>query len=141
MAKYDDASWHYGGDFPKDLPEDRACTHIGMFLGWAIDSGLEGDLLKEEFPGPLESFRKRMITGTQVLRTCCDDKLTNDDLNDEGNAFASEYYENNTYFKDYTDVLKDGLPSIYHVVDSWENYQLIRNRLNDRFAQWKTSGG
>ena len=30
MAKYDDASWHYGGDFPDDLPEENGATHIGM---------------------------------------------------------------------------------------------------------------
>ncbi|WP_262497415.1 DUF7832 domain-containing protein [Pedobacter caeni] len=30
MAKYDDASWHYGGDFPKDLPQINGATHIGM---------------------------------------------------------------------------------------------------------------
>lgn len=34
MSKYDDVSWHYGGDFPKELTEKNASTHIGMFIGW-----------------------------------------------------------------------------------------------------------
>jgi hypothetical protein len=32
--KYDDASWHYGGDFPADLPREAGSTHIAMFLAW-----------------------------------------------------------------------------------------------------------
>lgn len=38
--KYDDASWHCAGDFPKDLPEAAGATHTGMFLAWALLSGL-----------------------------------------------------------------------------------------------------
>ncbi|WP_265102660.1 hypothetical protein [Acinetobacter sp. 'aerobic (ED)'] len=34
--KYDDASWHYGGDFPADLPQEAGATHIGMFLTWML---------------------------------------------------------------------------------------------------------
>ncbi|RML48695.1 DUF7832 domain-containing protein [Pseudomonas avellanae] len=30
--KYDDASWHYNGNFPSDLPDTAGATHIGMFL-------------------------------------------------------------------------------------------------------------
>jgi len=40
--KYDDASWHYGGDFPDDLPDEAGATHTGMFLAWALLSGLGG---------------------------------------------------------------------------------------------------
>ena len=43
-GKYDDASWHYGGDFPKDLPIEAGGTHIGMFFAWAVSSGLGGDM-------------------------------------------------------------------------------------------------
>jgi len=32
MAKYDDASWHYGGEYPENISEENASTHIGMFL-------------------------------------------------------------------------------------------------------------
>src|SRR6266404_3538306 len=34
--KYDDASWHYGGDFPEDLPREAGATHTGMFVAWAL---------------------------------------------------------------------------------------------------------
>ena len=33
MAKYDDASWHWGAaDFPDDAPEENGATYIGMFM-------------------------------------------------------------------------------------------------------------
>ena len=32
--KYDDASWHYEGAYPADLPPEAGATHIGMFLAW-----------------------------------------------------------------------------------------------------------
>ncbi len=30
--KYDDASWHYGGEFPADSPDEFGGTHIGLSL-------------------------------------------------------------------------------------------------------------
>ena len=32
--KYDDASWHYGGNFPKGLSRKNGATHIAFFLVW-----------------------------------------------------------------------------------------------------------
>ena len=137
MAKYDDASWHFEGEFPSDLGLEHACTHIGMFLGWAIDNHLQSQLFEEEFGNLLEKFRRREMTGTQILRASCDDKLTDDDLNDEGNAFAMEYYEKEVYFDDYDEFLGNTLPTLYHVEDTWENYELIKEKLDARFSKWK----
>ena len=77
------------------------------------------------------------MTGTQILRACCDDKLTDDDLNNEGNAFAKEYYEEEVYFDDFDEVLGNNLPTLYHVEDTWENYELIKEKLDVRFSEWK----
>ena len=46
--KYDDASWHYGGDFPADLPQAAGATHIGMFLAWLIRNDYASQELIEE---------------------------------------------------------------------------------------------
>lgn len=44
--KYDDASWHYGADnLLKDLAEVSGATHTGMFVTWALLSGLAWLLL------------------------------------------------------------------------------------------------
>src|SRR5262249_33118794 len=89
---YDRAEWHYGGNYPKELPPENGGTHIGMFLAWAIVNGLEGDLHKQESAQALEAVRRREMTGRQFLFDQCDEKFTDEDLNDEGNAFAATYY-------------------------------------------------
>ncbi|MDN3694377.1 hypothetical protein QWZ06_19865 [Chryseobacterium tructae] len=48
MSKYDDASWHYGGEFPEGLPQKNGATHTGMFLNWCINNDLISDELKED---------------------------------------------------------------------------------------------
>jgi hypothetical protein len=51
MMKYDDASWHYGGDFPADLPQAAGAAHIGMFLAWLIRNDYASQELIEEAEG------------------------------------------------------------------------------------------
>lgn len=60
--KYDDASWHSGGDFPKDLPASAGATHIGMYAAWALQSGLAGELHTDELPGNIEKLARRSLT-------------------------------------------------------------------------------
>jgi hypothetical protein len=44
----DRADWHYGGDFPAELPDENGGTHIGMYLAWIINNHLEGELHHED---------------------------------------------------------------------------------------------
>lgn len=59
---YDKMDWHYGGNFPEDLPPENGGTHIGMFLAWAIIQGLSGELHDEESPQALVAVRERHMT-------------------------------------------------------------------------------
>ncbi len=135
-AKYDDASWHVDGDFPEDLNPDAASTHIGFFLGWCIENNLHGELLKEHFESEISSFLKSKISGPELLRKCCDGKLISDDLSEKGNAFAMEYYETNRYYEDYDEIVGEDLPSLYHVDDSWANYEKVKAFLDKRYSHW-----
>ncbi len=137
--KYDDASWHYGGDFPKDLPDAAGATHTGMFVAWALLSGLGGEIHVSEFPGDLEKLRSRSVTPGQFFLEACDGKFTDEDLNDEGNAFAQAYFEfdGGAYVGDYDRVLVGGLPSQYHVADTWENFDKLLPVLDKRLAEWR----
>lgn len=138
MTKYDDASWHAGGDFPPELDSERACTHIALFLGWAVDRGLGGDLLREEYGEMLEGFRARRLSPIELLHAAADDKLTDEDLNDEGNAFTAEYFDSNLYYVDYAMALAGDLPSLYHVDCTWENYDRMAKRIDERLAEWRS---
>ena len=134
--KYDDASWHFGGDFPRDLPQEAGATHIGMFLAWALLSGLGGEI---HAPEALQELLSRSVTPGAFFMSECDGKLTSEDLNDEGNAFASEYYppETGQFVTDYDASLGGALPDLYHVADSWENFDQIKLLLDRRFQEWK----
>jgi hypothetical protein len=136
--KYDDASWHYGGDFPKELPDSAGATHIGMFLAWALLSGLAGEMHTTEFPEGLEKLQSRTVTPGQFLLEFCDEKFTDEDLNEEGNAFTAEYFEKTgEYLNDYEKVLLHKLPSAYHVPDTWTSFDKLKPILDQRFNAWR----
>jgi hypothetical protein len=133
--KYDDASWHYGGDYPASLSDQNAFTHIGMFLAWALLDGLGGEIHLHELKDELESLRTHGITPGQYFRQICDGKLTNEDLNDKGNQFAEMYYKE-LYLRDYISTLATDQASPYHVEDTWENFEKISQVLSRRFDVW-----
>lgn len=137
MSKYDDVSWHVGGKFPPELNEKHASTHIGMFLGWVIKHGLAGDLLEEIAADGLNKVVSGEITGAEFLLKYCDGKLTNEDINEEGNKFASEYYEKNIFISDYNELFGENVDTLYHVEDSVQNASILEKLINKRFFEWK----
>ncbi|WP_422929084.1 hypothetical protein [Singulisphaera sp. PoT] len=141
----DRADWHFNGDFPSDLPQENGGTHIGMFLAWIILNGFQGESHKEDFPQELEAVRAREMTGREFLFKVCDGKFWEEDLNEEGKAFAAAYYSGEggegygAYIQDYERLLTAGLPSIYHVEDTWSNYDIIAPVISRRHAEWRAS--
>ena len=136
--KYDDSTWHSEGDFPTELPPEAGATHIGMFLAWAVLTGLESEEFLDDFGDEIEALRARETTPGAFLENL-DGKLTAEELSSEGNAFAGSYYEKQ-YFADYTNLLAGGLPSAYHVPDTWAAFDTLP-KLDARFAAWKSAGG
>jgi hypothetical protein len=41
-------------------------------------------------------------------------------------------------FADYRKVLAAGLPSFWHVADTWENYEKIAAVITRRYEEWKS---
>jgi hypothetical protein len=137
--KYDDASWHYGGDFPANLPPEAGATHTGMFVAWALLRGLCGELHLVEFPEPFARLQRKEITPGRFFIEACDQKFTDEDLNEEGNAFAQAYYdfERGKYLADYERILGGNVESLYHVADTWDNFHLLEPVLDARLAEWR----
>jgi hypothetical protein len=138
---YDRADQDYSTE-QEPLPKGHAATHIGMFLAWAVINGLENDFHPQHHPDLLARLRRREITGRQFFEAACNGKFAEKDLNPEGNAFAEYYYANEAgergaYFADYKRVLVTGLPSFWHVADSWANYDKIAPVIAQRFEAWK----
>ena len=126
---YDRADFDYSTE-AEPLPKGHAATHIGMFLAWAVLNGLESDFHRSAFRRTSGPLRRREITGRQFFEAACNERFSERDLNEEGNAFAQYYYvdeagQRGAYFADYKRVLAAGLPSFWHVADTWDNYDKI----------------
>lgn len=139
---YDKADWHYGAeDFPEDLPVEAGGVHIGMFLAWALTRGLAGEIHLEVGAEGIEEVRGRRMTGCHFLFEHCDERLTEEDLSDEGNAFARHYYghggRSGAYFDDYAATLERDVPGTYHVADTWENFDALAPVIDRRWARWR----
>ena len=135
---YDNAKSHFLGNFPQSLPIEQAYVHIGMYLGWIIDSALYSEYFEEEASNQIFRFKRREISCT-ILSEVWDGYLGFELFSREGNLFTYHYYGGGLYKTDYDEILVKTLPSIYHVVDSWENYEKMRARINERFANWKSA--
>ena len=119
------------------LEPGQAYVPGGMFLGWAIGAGLGND---EEFAatsGLVDRFLGREITGPQLFETLSG-TLDDETLDETGYAFAEAYFGwgSDQYFTDYGRILGTGSASVWHVEDTWENFDLLRPRLDERFRAW-----
>lgn len=140
--KYDDGSWHYEGNFPKNLKRSAASTHIAMFAAWAVLNGLAGNDHESVEDPNLPLLKARQITPTQWFIASCDEKLIASDLSDDGNHFAVNYYtldnavRPGTYLFDYASTFPS-VPSLYDVPDSWETFDMLAPMISERFASWR----
>ena len=139
---YDRADQDYSTE-NDPLPKGHAATHIGFFLAWAATRGLINDFHEQHSGDWLAKLRRREITGRQFFEAACNGQFAEKDLNVEGNAFAEYYYRNDdgergAYFADYKKVLAAGLPSFWHVADSWGNCDKMAEVISRRFEEWKS---
>jgi hypothetical protein len=138
LQVYDKAKYHSGGNFPEDLDHFQANVHTGMYVGWLMDN----NLLDQEFfidsQPAIQEFKNRLITGSQFYETQMDGVLLIDEVSEIGNRFSLEYFEfdNGKYLGDYEATLASKLPTLYHVQDTWENYEKIRTVIDKRFFDW-----
>ena len=109
--KYDDASWHYGGEFPDSSPQEYGATHIALIMKWCFIKGWAGEIHLED--ERTNEDLKKVISGdlsaTKFFMTWCDGKLTDEDFNEEGNQFLQSYYgkETDIYTPDYAEQFGD----------------------------------
>ncbi len=140
--KYDDTSWHYGGDFPENLPDTAGATHIGMFVAWCLLNGLAGAIHLDDFPEELENLKERKLTPGAWFIQAVDEKFTDEDLSEEGNKFTEFYYDfdNGNYLGDYESSVGQGLESTYEVPNTWDAYDQLSPVIQKRFDAWKAQG-
>jgi hypothetical protein len=135
----DRADWHYSaGNYPPELPPENGGTHIGMYLAWIVQHGLGSATLQKYARDSLPLLRERKITGRQLLFSQLDEKLFYSLLTKVGKDFTRVYYDDTgCYLADYENVLGEALPTLYHVEDSWENYDNLAPVIDSRFSRWQ----
>lgn len=138
---YDRADFNYSTD-EQPLPKGHAATHIGMFLAWAALHGLLNEFHEQHSAELVGRLRTRQITGRQFFEAACKEQFAEKDLTVEGNSFAENYYRDSAgvrgaYFTDYKKALASGLPSFWHVADTWKNYEKLEPLITKRYEQWK----
>jgi hypothetical protein len=133
ISNFDSATRHFLGNYPQSLPIEKAYVHIGMYLGWIIETGLYSEYFAEEGSAQIFRFKRREISCT-ILSQIWDGNIPAEILNNEGKAFSAYYYSTGLFRQDYHDVLAKNLPSFYHVADNWQNYERLKLRLDQRFT-------
>lgn len=132
----DKIKWHLeDAGFRTELPPESAGTHIGLFKTWAVLQGFASAEFSEERGELVEKLLSRSITPGQ-FGAATGEALLEEELSDAGAAFTAFYYR--AHF--YEDVLRHlcrGLPSMYHVADSWESYETLERVLATRVDDWR----
>jgi len=99
---------------------------------------MAGEELLDDMQEELGSLTRRAMTPGQFLLVC-DGKFVDEMINDEANAFTAEYYDmdNGQYLDDYEDLLGEDVPDLYHVADTWENFDRLAPVIAQRFGAWQ----
>ena len=91
--------------------------------------------MRSEACSLVDATHERKISPIALLEHW-DGVLVSDMLNDEGNAFASTYYEDGEqgYLPDYMAEFSDFKP--YKVKPNWKNYDRIKPVIDRRYKEW-----
>ena len=135
---YDLAKNHFLGEYPPKLPIEKAYLHIGIYLGWIIDNGLYSAYFEDEASTEIYRFSRREIDCI-ILAEIWDGALCQELFSVEANLFTYYYYAGGLFKKDYVDVLVKHDETIYHVEDTWRNYEDMGKRISNRFKEWKSN--
>ncbi|AZQ62064.1 hypothetical protein EI427_07365 [Flammeovirga pectinis] len=134
----DNAKDYFGVNFPDDQPLDQAYLHIGIFIGWAIEKDFLDEEFNDEFFSLFIRFKNRDITSI-ILAETLDGVVEIDFFNTKAQDFVRNYYSSGEYVHDYKNILGKSLDSIFHVEDSWKNYDTMKAIIEKKYMLWLKS--
>jgi len=130
--KYDDASWHYGNEFPEGTPIEHGGIHIALFMKWAFINGWAGELHLEEEQEDTKRVIDGELSANEFFFKYCDGKLTDEDFNEEGNKIASEYFgDDGLYLDDYCQIIEHEL---YEGTENDHDFNKLKERMDSRLT-------
>ena len=137
---YDKAKYHDAVVQKYGLSDEHAANHTIVFLRWLIERHLMSDSFEKTSADILARFRSGKVSIHKVY-DWWDRCLVDDQLSQEGNAFAMHYFDfdRGRYIDDYIATLKGKLPTEFHVDYTEENYQKMKRVIDRRYDEWRTS--
>lgn len=136
---FDKAKWHYEGDFPEVLKPYQAYIHTGFYIGWLILNDLISDEFKSESKDSIQDFLNKKITCVKIYEEQLDGVFTSNDVNEIGFRFTKSYFDfdKGQYLSDYEETLAVSLPTMFHVEDTWENFDKICKVIDERYKGFR----
>lgn len=138
---FDNAAWHYGGDFPSDLSDHQAYVHTGFYIGWLLQRRLFSLNFQTENKDDINQFMEQKITAPGFYKNFMDGKFMSDELTDTATRFTKDYFSTDfsksLYIHDLIASLCNNLPSVYYVKDNWDNFKTMYAIIERRFKEWK----
>lgn len=134
---YDKAKYHYENfEAEENLPLKQAYVHTGFFLGWLIENDMVSEWFKKHFDNVIQDFKQRKITGPEAYEKS-GGVFAQDMVNEEGHQFTMYYFDfsSGEYRYHYLEAF-DCEPTVYHVEDTWENYDHIKDWIDNEYEYW-----
>lgn len=138
MEVFDKAKYHWGGDFPSDLPRVQAYVPGGMYVAWCALNELLSEQTRRDFAEDCDALLARARSPCSLYRAF-GGVFTDSHLNESGVAFAKAHFDFDVgdFLDDFIATLAADLPSAYHVADDWGSFDRLRQVIDQRFHDWK----
>lgn len=120
--KQEDEIWHL------------AANHIGLFLRWIIERGMEGEDADAE---DCEKVRNGQMSGTEYLLRNCDGKFWDEDVREDILPFIEFYYNSNAYYSDYGDCcINDDDKPCFGIISGENDYLQLKKKIDEAYKNF-----
>ncbi|MCD6010804.1 MAG: hypothetical protein K0Q79_666 [Flavipsychrobacter sp.] len=137
---FDKAKWHVTKNFPESTDLYQSYVHTGLYICWLIEKDLYETDFKAEHIVSLHQLLNRQISPAKFYETELDGIFDSEGLTQKGIRFTLDYFdfEKGQYLTDYFRVLdpNDNLQSMFHIEDTWKNYDKLKVILDKKFEDW-----
>ncbi|MCM1315551.1 MAG: hypothetical protein NC205_07240 [Prevotella sp.] len=111
-----------------------SANHIGLFIRWVIENGIESDDADKE---DCEKVGNGQMSGTEYLFRNCDGKLWDEDIKEDLLPFIEFYYSSNHYYKDYIErCTNDYDKRCFGVISSEDDYFQLKTKIDSRYKNF-----
>lgn len=133
-VKYDDVDWHVDAALAAGQPEERAATHIGLYLSWLIRHDMhDTQFFTDEW---IDAIKRGEMMGSELM-DAIDQKLVSAWMTPEGAAFTDWYYAAG-YAADFARAFSD-VPD-YGLADTAAAGDRLHPVIDRAYADWIKKG-